>query len=68
MARIVLTERERQCLIGIARGKTAGEVAREIGTSESTVVFHLGNVCRKLGATNRCHAVAKAIEAKLIEL
>jgi len=56
-----LTERERDCLIWIAAGKTTMEVARTLSLSRRTVVFHLANVRRKLGVTNSHHAIMKAV-------
>lgn len=39
--RPVLTERQRECVLWSARGKTAGEIAAILGISEETVVRHL---------------------------
>lgn len=39
--RAVLTERQRECVLWSARGKTAGETAGILGISEETVVRHL---------------------------
>lgn len=39
--RPVLSERQRECLLWSARGKTAGEVATILGISQDTVVQHL---------------------------
>jgi len=61
-----LTERERECLLWAAEGKTGGEVADILNISERTVVFHLHNAGRKLGVTNRQHAVSRAISMGLI--
>jgi DNA-binding CsgD family transcriptional regulator len=62
----VLSERESQCLIQSASGKTTSEIGQALQISERTVVFHLSNVRRKLGATNSRHAVTKAFSLKLI--
>ncbi len=56
-----LTERERDCLIWIAAGKTTVEVARTLSLSRRTVGFHLANARRKLGVTNSHHAIMKAV-------
>ena len=40
-ARAALTERQRECVLWSARGKTAGETAGILGISEETVVRHL---------------------------
>lgn len=39
--RAVLSERQRECVLWAARGKTAGETAGILGISEETVVRHL---------------------------
>jgi DNA-binding CsgD family transcriptional regulator len=62
----VLSERESQCLIQSAGGKTTSEIGQALQISERTVVFHLSNVRRKLGATNSRHAVTKAFSLRLI--
>lgn len=56
----VLTRRERECLIWVAEGETAWDISNRLGIVESTVIFHLQNSIKKLGATNRQQAVAKA--------
>lgn len=56
-----LTDRELECVFWACEGKTAWEMAQIIGISERTVNFHLTSVIEKLGASNRQHAVAKAI-------
>ena len=59
--RVRLTDRERDCLLWTARGKTAWEVGQILSISEETVLFHLKNVTRKLGVFSKHHAVVKAI-------
>ena len=56
-----LTGREVQCLTWAARGKSSWETAQICEISENTVNFHLKNAQRKLGAVNKCHALAKAL-------
>lgn len=63
-----LTERERECLIWIAQGKTSWEASVILGISESTTTFHLRNAVLKLKASNRTHAVAKALQSGIITL
>jgi len=62
----LLSDRESQCLIESARGKTTSEIGQALQISERTVAFHLSNVRRKLGAANSRHAVAKAFSLRLI--
>lgn len=61
-----LTQREKECLLWAAEGKTSWETAQILGISERTVIFHLQNVSEKLGVSNRQQAVARAISQRLI--
>jgi len=61
-----LTEREKECLLWIAEGKTSWETSMIIGISERTVIFHLQNATHKLKVTNRQQAVARAVSVGLI--
>lgn len=63
---IQLTEREKTCLVWVAEGKTAHEIAVILSISEATVVFHLKNSMRKLNVINRSQAIAKAVLLGLI--
>lgn len=63
---IHLTPRETECLQWAAAGKTAWETSRILAISERTATFHLTNAVKKLGATNRRAAVARAIGLGLI--
>jgi DNA-binding CsgD family transcriptional regulator len=56
-----LTEREKQCLLWAAVGKTSWEIAKILNISERTTVFHFTNAAAKLGAVNRRQAVVRAI-------
>lgn len=56
-----LTKREHECLFWACEGKTAWEISVILEITERTVLFHLSNVTNKLGASNRQHAVAKAL-------
>ena len=62
----LLSDRESQCLIQSAHGKTTFEIGQALQISERTVAFHLSNVRRKLGAANSRHAVTKAFSLRLI--
>ncbi|WP_093509771.1 helix-turn-helix domain-containing protein [Sphingopyxis sp. YR583] len=48
---IDLSERQRQCLRGIARGLQAKEIASDLGLSYNTVNEHLRSARRLLGVT-----------------
>ncbi|TVZ37749.1 transcriptional regulator, LuxR family [Alteromonadaceae bacterium 2753L.S.0a.02] len=64
---INLTDREKECLFWACEGKTAWEMSKIIDVSERTVIFHLTSATKKLGASNRQHAVAKAIMYGLVK-
>jgi DNA-binding CsgD family transcriptional regulator len=49
----VLTSREREIALLVARGWTNPEIARELFVSPKTVEYHLRNSYMKLGMTNR---------------
>jgi DNA-binding CsgD family transcriptional regulator len=63
-----LTVRETHCLRWIAEGKTDDEVGQVLGISGRTVRFHADNAKKKLGATTRVQAVARAINDSLIAI
>jgi DNA-binding NarL/FixJ family response regulator len=62
----VLTEREREILDAVASGRTTAQISQELWVSEHTVKFHLTNVYRKLGVTNRAGAVRYALQNGLV--
>jgi DNA-binding CsgD family transcriptional regulator len=66
LKRIQLTNREQECLLWAAEGKTTWETSHILGISERTIVFHLKNVTTKLNVVNRQHAVARAVSLGLI--
>jgi DNA-binding NarL/FixJ family response regulator len=53
-----LTERERQVLDGMSRGRSNAEIGRELYLSEDTVKTHARRLFRKLTAADRAQAVA----------
>lgn len=63
-ARPLLTPREAQILDAIADGLTNKAIARRLGISLHTVKFHVESVFRKLGASTRTEAVARATERR----
>lgn len=63
-ARTLLTPRETQILDAIADGLTNKAIARRLGISLHTVKFHVESVFRKLGASTRTEAVARATERR----
>ena len=61
-----LTDRERECLLWTAQGKTSWEISQIIGRSTATVNYHLQKSMRKLEACNKVQAAFKAYECKLL--
>lgn len=57
-----LTPRELEILRWVSVGKTSWEISRLHSISERTVKFHLGNIFRKLGVTNRAQAIGTALQ------
>jgi DNA-binding CsgD family transcriptional regulator len=62
-----LNERERQVLTWAAAGKTASETSLILSIAERTVLFYLASARQKLGASNSCHAISKALSLGLID-
>jgi DNA-binding NarL/FixJ family response regulator len=53
----VLTERESEILVLIAKGLRNKEIAASLGISKRTVEYHVSNILEKLGAKSRLEAV-----------
>ncbi|KAB7744006.1 response regulator [Nostocoides sp. F2B08] len=62
----LLTEREREVLVGLARGMSNAEIARELYLGEATIKTHVSNCLAKVGVRDRVHAVIWAYEAGLV--
>jgi ATP/maltotriose-dependent transcriptional regulator MalT len=63
---VVLTPREREVLGCVARGVSTYAIAAELFVAYDTVKTHLKNVFKKLGVSDRAHAVAVAYERGLL--
>ncbi len=62
-----LTLREVQILNCLALGGTDKQIANHFQISVKTVNHHVNHILVKLKATNRTHAVAKAIMSQLVQ-
>jgi DNA-binding NarL/FixJ family response regulator len=63
---LALTDRERSILAAVSSGMTTSAISRDLWVSEHTVKFHLTNIYRKLGVSNRASAVRYAVEHDLV--
>lgn len=59
----VLTPREREVALLVARGLSNKEVARELGLCDGTVKIHLHRIFQKLGAKSRYHLIVQGAAA-----
>jgi LuxR family transcriptional regulator, quorum-sensing system regulator SdiA len=62
-----LDEKELEALRLFANGRTADEMAVALDVSKSMAQHYLRVAARKLGARNRVHAVAIAVELGLVK-
>jgi DNA-binding NarL/FixJ family response regulator len=61
-----LTDRERSILSAVASGMPTAAISRDLWIGEQTVKFHLTNIYRKLGVSNRASAIRYALEHDLV--
>lgn len=64
----VLTKREREVLTLVALGNTGVEIARRLFLSPATVATHVANALIKLGAKNRAHGIALALQTDALNM
>lgn len=62
-----LTEREREVLTLMGRGRTNQEIAAELYITEATVKSHVGNVLSKLAARDRAAAIVMAFDHGIVQ-
>ena len=64
----MLSKRQKEVLVGLAKGMTVYEISRQLGVSEDTIKFHKKNIFNKLDANCTVQAVIKAIKQDYIKL
>jgi DNA-binding NarL/FixJ family response regulator len=64
----LLTQREQEVLVAASSGRTAREIALELGLRERTITTHLGRIYGKLGVNSRMAAVSVAARRGLAPL
>ena len=62
----VLTRREREVALLLARGLTNRQIAAELTISERTITTHVDHILRKLGATSRSQVAARVVGRRLL--
>ena len=67
-ARAVLTAREREILTLVALGDTGVQIGAQLFLSPATVQTHMVNTLIKLGAKNRAHGIAIAMQTGELDL
>jgi DNA-binding NarL/FixJ family response regulator len=63
----VLTDREREVLVEIAKGATNAEISTTLYMAEGTVKTHIGRLFAKLHARDRVQLVLIAYETELVK-
>jgi len=61
-----LTERELQVLEMLVHGLSNIEISNRLVITEATVKYHISNILKKLGASNRTEAAALAVQHDLV--
>jgi DNA-binding CsgD family transcriptional regulator len=57
----VLTDRQRDCVLWVARGKGDWEISRILGVSEETVARHIKQACERYGVSKRTLLVIRTL-------
>jgi DNA-binding NarL/FixJ family response regulator len=63
-----LSEREKEVLTLVAKGRSNKEIGTALGVTEGTVKIHVTNLMAKLGVTARTEAVVVAVQQGIIDI
>ena len=55
--RPILTDRQRDCVLWVARGKSDWEISQILGVGEETVARHIKQACERYGVNKRTYLV-----------
>jgi len=64
--KVQLTRKQQEILSWVAEGKTSWEISVIMRCKEETVNYHVKGILRRLCATNKAHAVSKAMRLGLL--
>jgi len=65
---VQLTEREKEVLALVAKGRSNKEIGSQLGVTEGTAKIHVTNILSKLEVTARTEAVVVAVRLGLIDI
>jgi DNA-binding CsgD family transcriptional regulator len=68
LKKAVISDREKEVLCWLQRGKSSWDISVILGISERTVNYHVYNIMQKLDVVNRSQALAVATRLGLIEM
>lgn len=63
-----LTQRQRECVVYVARGKTDWEIAQILGLKETTVRAYVDSACERYGVNRRLQLVVRALHEGQLSL
>ena len=66
--RPTLTDRQRDCVLWAARGKTDWEISKILGISEEMVARHIRLACDRYGVTKRVALAFCAVSERIITI